>query len=131
MAAEFERSDAGFEQPITERKITPSRVTEEQIIESAQTKLVLDKEFVKNLGSSVTPSVLNLKTFKADNIAPVTVTNLTDGQDGQPVRILGDGQTTMQHGAKIRTNIGADKLLLADMFYSFLKIDGIWYEQGA
>ena len=130
--AEFEQErNAEFEQPITERKITPTRVTEEQIIESAQTKLVLDKIFVADIGTNTTPDVSNLEVFKCTNIAPVTVTDFLHGQDGQPIRILGDGFTTLQHGTKIFTNTLANKLLLANMFYQFMNIDGIWYEQGA
>ena len=135
MAAEFERSDAGFEQPITERKITPSRVTEEQIIESAQTKLVLDKIFVVPIGTASTVDVANLKVFKCNNLAPAIVDEFINGQDGQPIKILGDGFTTIEdmstNGNKIHTNTDADKLLEVNRFYQFLNIDGIWYEQGA
>ncbi len=69
--------------------------------------------------NDTTPSVKNACTWIAQNTAPVSVTNFDDGQPGQPIRILGDGFTTIVNGTNIFTNTGANKLLAANRVYTF------------
>lgn len=105
----------------------PQRITNEQIQEAPVTKLALDKTFVGSM-KGVTPSVKNLEVFRGTNTGAVIVTQFTSGQDGQTIRILGDGQMTITNGANIKTNTGANKLLLANKVYTFTRISNVWYE---
>ncbi len=113
----------------------PIRTTREVIIESPQTKLVLDKEFVSTFkAADATPSVLNLTKFKAGNSVANNVTYFDDGQDGQAISILGDGFTTVVHNlgppAKIATHGAANLLLLANKVYRFTRYDSVWIEDA-
>lgn len=77
---------------------------------------------------STTPSVANVTVFKGSG-SVVSITNFTKGVDGQTIRILGDGTTTIVHDAtKICTNTGANKVLAVRKIYTFTLIDNIWYE---
>lgn len=77
---------------------------------------------------STTPRVDGISIYDPVNINPITITNFLKGQEGQYLRILGDGNTTIADNAFIRTNTGANKLLAADIVYRFSLIEGIWYE---
>lgn len=107
------------------------RVTREQINEVPRVPLALDKQFLVKLRRGFTmPSIMNITRAQANNIVPVTVTNFSMGQPGQELIVIGDGNTTVEHGTKIMTNTAADKLLLADMAYRFIySLDKIWIEQ--
>lgn len=112
--------------------ILPQRVTGERIIDATETRNVLEKKQIGSLKkASTTPSVSNLETWKTINTGAVTVTNFTNGAPGQHLYIRGEGQTTIQNGAKIKTNTGANKLLAANKFYHLIMYDDrIWYEQA-
>lgn len=84
----------------------------------------------KFVPSDTTPTVRNITRFRANNTGAVTVTNFDDGQDGQEIKILGDGFTTVDHGTTIFTNTGADKLLAANKVYTFTKFGTNWYENA-
>lgn len=119
----------GEDQRVTERRIVPERIPHEQIIEAPQTKTTLDKLFVSSIrAGDTTPSVLNVTLFRANNSAPLTITNFDDGQEGQTIKILGDGQTTIQHGTRIFTKTVADELLATNLVYHFTKFGANWYE---
>jgi len=107
-----------------------TRITREQTIEAPQTKLALDKQFVKRFAlGEQNPSVLNLEKFIAANIAPTNILNFRDGQNGQSITILGDGQTTVVYGVNtIITNTGVDKLLAANKVYRFTRFNSVWVE---
>lgn len=91
--------------------------------------LVLPIVFINELTViDATPSVLNCLVHKCINIAPFDITNFSDGADGQTIRILGDGFTTVKNNATIKTNTTADKLLAAYKVYSFTLIEEVWYE---
>lgn len=79
---------------------------------------------------SVTPIITDAETWIAQNTGPITITNLLGGYDGQQVRILGDGQTTMANNANIVTNTGANKLLASNKFYRFTLHNKVWYEDA-
>jgi len=110
-----------------EDKTLPQRTIGEKIIEAPQTHSVLDKEFVATM-KGATPSVKNLVIFRGTNTGPVTVTQFTFGQEGQVIKILGDGQMTITNGANIKTNTGANKLLAANKVYTFTRMVSVWYE---
>lgn len=106
----------------------PTRITHEQLIEAPQTKLVLDKVLIGKLTKGdTTPDVKNVENWKAQNIAPLLVTNFTNGQPGQHLYIEGDGLTSLQHGTKILLG-GANLLLLPNIVYHLLYRDGKWLQ---
>ena len=80
--------------------------------------------------SSTTPAVKDISNLKLVNTAPVTITDFTLGQEGHQLFVYGDGQTTITHGTKIKTNTGANKLLAADQIYIFVKISSVWIESA-
>lgn len=106
----------------------PETIVREEIIEAPKTNFVLAKGFVPNL-SGATPSVKNMVTAKLINSAPTNVTDLLDAQNGQIIKILGDGQSTFVHNTSVLcTNTGANKLLAVNIIYTFTSIGGVWYE---
>lgn len=78
-------------------------------------------------GATTIP-VLNTTRVRFVNTGAVTVTNLTGGQNGQQVLILGDGFTTLANNANIQTSTGANKLLVNNRVYSFVLFSNKWYE---
>lgn len=83
--------------------------------------------FEKN---SVTPNVSNVRTWKCANTLPIVIANFIAGSDGQRLHILGDGITTVAHNVKIKTNTGANKILLTEKVYCFTYIDNVWIEDA-
>jgi len=80
--------------------------------------------------SNTTPSALNITRFKAANFAATSITNFLFGQDGQEIKILGDGSTTITHGTFIKTNTAANKLLVVDKVYTFTLFSVVWIENA-
>ena len=68
---------------------------------------------------------------KTANTAPTTITNFTGGIVPMTIKILClDTNTTIANNATIKTNTGANKLLVANRVYTF-SLDGtVWYEDG-
>lgn len=73
-----------------------------------------------------TPNIFGNEYWKADNNG--TITNFIKGAEGQTLRILGDGLTTVSHNTNIKTATAANELLNANVVYKFTLFDGIWYE---
>ncbi|HEX9431046.1 MAG TPA: hypothetical protein VF944_11785 [Candidatus Bathyarchaeia archaeon] len=114
-----------------EKKIVPERITHERIIESPETRLVLDKRFEGRIkAGEVTPSVLNLEHWTCQNTGAITVTDFLNGQPAQHLYILGDGNTTLQHGTNIFLLGGVNLLLAANKVYQLLRLNGKWYQVG-
>lgn len=80
---------------------------------------------VASINSGTEISVANLERLRLGNTAPVTVTLFKYGSGGQTIKLLGDGNTTIEHNANIKTNTGANKLLAVDKVYTFTTFDGI------
>lgn len=80
---------------------------------------------------TTTISVLNTQRVKLQNISPVTVTSITNGQEGQEVSFLGDGFTTIANNSTIATSTGANKLLAANTIYKFTHISAKWVESSS
>ena len=98
--------------------------------EYAERQLILPTTFVAVSKGNATPSVKNLIRLKFANVAPINVTNFINGQEGQELVILGDGNVTLIFDVtKIITNTLADKLLNDGYIYKLYNFDGIWYEQ--
>lgn len=89
---------------------------------------VLDTGVVSILRTA-TPDVQNVPYFYSHSSA-VTVTNFKHGQDGQTIKILGNGNTTITNNANIKTNTGANKVLAANMVYTFTYFNKVWYEDS-
>ena len=62
----------------------------------------------------------------------VTVSNFVGGADGQLLRVIGDGTTTVANNSKIKTNTAANKLLAVNKVYTFSYYlpDNLWIENG-
>lgn len=73
------------------------------------------------------PSVQDVNVFVCGTTV-VTITNFKNGQNSQTVRILGDPNTTIAHNSNISTNTGANKVLTADIIYTFTRVNNKWYE---
>lgn len=90
---------------------------------------VLPVEFTDTFKDLVTPSVSNVNVFKCSG-SVTTITNFLSGSDGQTIKILGDGNTTVSNNSNISTNTGANKLLAVNKIYRFtyLQETAHWYE---
>lgn len=80
--------------------------------------------------AATTISVLNVTRVSLSSTAPVTLTDFTNGQIGQEIKVRGDGQTTAQNGTRIFTNTGANKLLAANRVYTFTLFGTTWVENA-
>lgn len=96
-----------------------TRITGEVHFEDVVSRNVLERNDIQALSVSDTPSVLNQKFFEAKSVSPITVTDFKNGSPAQRLYILGDGNTTVEHGTFIFTNTGADKLLELNKVYKF------------
>lgn len=109
--------------------VLPQRITHEQVFESPATFLVLPKEFVGSF-KTATPGVLNVTRFRCTNTAPTNVTNILNGQEGQQILLLGDGNSTLVHGTNIFNQSGANELLASNKAYHYVRLNGKWYQVG-
>lgn len=109
------------------------RVSTEQVIEGEATRNVLEKQLIRwAKRGDTTPSVLNVEKLQFRNLTPVTVIAFDDGKTGQSIEVYGDGQTTVNHNAKIFRATGLSSLLPADSITTFTKLeDGKWHEHAA
>ena len=65
--------------------------------------------FHRSTVSGATPSALNLNVMLVSNASPTTMTDITDGVDGQVIFLaFGNSNTTVQNNADIILNDGAD-----------------------
>lgn len=102
------------------------QIQEEASLEASASPVVLPKDYVGSLiKSNATPSVRNLTRLRAGGVA-VTITDFKDGQDGQTIKILGDGLTNVASNANIVR--GAGGVLTSDRVYTFTNFGGVWYE---
>jgi hypothetical protein len=74
------------------------------------------------------PSVLNVTKIELRNSSPTLVTNFRNGQEGQTIFLIGDGNSTLEHGTNIFTNSSGNKLLLAGSIYIFTLVEAKWRE---
>jgi len=110
-------------------KNLPEQIQHEQLIETPERRLVLPIKMVgKILKTSTTPSVKNVEHWIAQNTSAVTVTDFIEGQEGQDLFILGDGQTTLDHGTKIFLTGAADLLLAANTVVHLKRLNNKWYQ---
>lgn len=77
-----------------------------------------------------TPRVEHGTHFVCANAVPVNVTNFLRGAAFQTITLLGDGNTTVVHGAAIKTNTTANKLLSVNKVYRFTYFNGVWVEDA-
>jgi hypothetical protein len=110
----------------------PLVVSQEIVREAPGTSRVLDKEFVGVFAAGdATPSVLNLKKFKAGNTSLHDLTYFDDGFDGQDISIRGDDFTNVIYDlSKVITNTGANKVLASTKVYRFTRFDSVWIEDA-
>lgn len=79
--------------------------------------------------SATTFSALNGTRFQFTNSGAVSVTDITDGQDGQLVLLLGDGQTTLVDNTRLE--LGANLLLAVDKIYPLMYMTSKWHTLSA
>ena len=89
---------------------------------------VLPDVNVTTTKSSTTPTVSNINFMKCANTTPISISNFLGGAQGQMLRLLGDGNTTIVNGTTIKTNTAANKLLSSTKVYTFTYWSGVWYE---
>jgi hypothetical protein len=77
-----------------------------------------------------TPIVLNRTRLVCTNTGATSITQFKQGQEGQEIKILGDGFTTLVHGTYIKTNTAANKLLAVNKVYTFTRFNSLWIENG-
>lgn len=78
---------------------------------------------------ATTPSVKQSNTFKTANTAPTTITNFTQGVDGQQITvIMRDANTTIANGGSINIRSGADIVPAVNRSYSFVREGGVWIQ---
>lgn len=107
----------------------PNRIEEEQIFEQPVTFNALPKVYVGKLKKgSTTPSVKDVQQWMAVNTVPVTITNFVNGQDGQELLLLGDGQTTLTHGTNIMLAGGVNLLLAVNKVYHLVRFNNKWIQ---
>lgn len=75
-------------------------------------------------------SVLNTNRVRLRNTGAQLLNTFTNGQQGQEIKVLGDGFTTAVNSTSIRTNTGANKLLAANRVYTFTLFDASWVENA-
>ena len=104
------------------------------ITQSVDMPLRTNKRFVSHIQSgATTPSVKDLEHIILNHAGPTTITNLKNGRDGQPLKIISlNGNATIANNANIVTNTGANKLLTANLVYRFTfhKATGKWHEDA-
>lgn len=109
----------------------PQFVDEPMVFNSPATFNVLPRKNIDKFPVGLlTPNVANIDIFTTHNTGAITVQSFEKGSDGQSISIRGDGFTTIEHNAVIKTSTGADKLLEANLIYRFTYLDGVWYEDA-
>lgn len=106
----------------TIRKLIP------EIIQAPVSHEILPFTIVDTFKSGVsTPNISHREIFKSPS-SSTTITNFLGGQEGQTIKILGNGNLTVSNNANIKTNTGANKVLVANKVYTFTLIANVWYE---
>lgn len=100
----------------------------DKIITEKETRLLLERRVIARFPSgNATPSVRNQEYWESP-VGATTITDFVDGQDCQSLFILGNGNLTVSHNANIQTNALGDKVLAANIVYTFTMFHGVWYE---
>lgn len=104
-----------------ERNYDTTRVKGEIHFEDMASRDVLEKQYVTPMivSAANVADVTNRRIFEAANAGAINCNDLTGGSQGQRVFIRGDGLQTMVNGAFIKTNTGANKLLVVNKVYRF------------
>lgn len=104
-------------------------VTEQQQVEAQTSNLILPTQYVGKFAvGDTTPSVKNVRCWICQNIAPLSISNFDDGQEGQTLKILGDGQSSVDPAAGFIVTASGALALMAGHVYTFTKFNGVWYE---
>lgn len=99
------------------------------IVQEGQRKSFhMGEQFVGQFNNGdATPRVQDVECWICGS-GVVTITDFLFGQNGQTIRLLGNANTTIQNGTKIKTNTGADKTLADNIVYRFTRFNNTWYE---
>ena len=86
-------------------------------------------QFVAFADAAATPSVADGNCFTVSNTGATTITNFTNGLNGQVIYLnTTTGNTTLKNNSTIKTTTGADKVLATDSLYKLLYNGTKWYE---
>jgi len=77
---------------------------------------------------AATPDVSAGNLFKTANSSSTTITDFSNGVDGQKIVVLGDANTTIQNGSKIKTRSSSNISGAANVTNTFIRISGVWYQ---
>lgn len=90
--------------------------------------LILNKS-ITFTDQSATPSVADGSRFTIANTVPTTITNFTNGYDGQTIYTLSTGTTTtFKNNSTIAPISGTDTLMTTNKIYKFLLDGTVWRE---
>lgn len=111
-------------------KIRPEQISRELQIEAPQKHLILPNYFTGQFPRGVTtPVANNVERWHFENTSPVSVTDFLEGQNGQRLYLLGDGQTTLIHNVnKIWLFGEANKLLQLGKVTYLVRMKNVWRE---
>lgn len=104
-------------------------IVEQQQVEAQTSNLILPTQYVgKFTKLDTTPSVKNVRCWICQNTVPVDITNFDDGQEGQTLKVLGDGNSSVDPAAGFIVTASGAVALMANKVYTFTKFNGVWYE---
>lgn len=105
------------------------QIQSETSFEAPQRPVVIPTDFVASLRKGEPePSVRNLIRLRAGGVA-VTITNFLYGQNGQSIKILGDGVTEVENNTNIVRN--STGVLELNKVYTFTRYGTKWIEDTA
>lgn len=102
-------------------------ITQDQQINSRTIYSTLPDENVSESKGDTVPDISNNTFLVFKNTGALTISNFTGGLDGRKIYLLGDGFTSLDNNATIKTSTGAIKLLGLHL-YILVSYQNIWYE---
>lgn len=79
---------------------------------------------------AATPSVAAGNDFKTANTGATTITDFTNGVNGQEIFIVVDANTTIQNNSAIKTRSGSNFAGAANVTCTFKRFGGVWYQKN-
>jgi hypothetical protein len=80
--------------------------------------------------NATTPSVTDNTQFVTANSNPTTVTNFTDGFNGQRIFVLVNDTNTSFGTGSIKTSTGGAVAATSGRVYTFIRFGNLWYSTG-
>ena len=81
--------------------------------------------------NSTTPSVLRAGLYIANNSSATSITDFTDGVQGQVLMInASNGNTTLVQSAALRLAGGVNKTMASGDVIQFVRFQNVWYQMS-